>query len=215
MSKKPIRTRWALRLCFLIGAFWAICIIVLVATLYQNQTNSFVMRPTGESWLVVDIEGMQLGFMFSQLRDEEEIRRSIKSQTPAFNSESKKLLELALDSKINPIEETLTDYISSVSRGNNYIPAYRLWFLKIAKPTSTIPYRSVRTQIELLHTVFIVYWLLLLAPAAGLIFISYWPRIIRHRRRVRGLCISCGYNLTGCLNGVCSECGTAIEQRDV
>ncbi len=32
----------------------------------------------------------------------------------------------------------------------------------------------------------------------------------RHRRRRRGLCIKCGYNLTGNTTGVCPECGTAF-----
>lgn len=31
----------------------------------------------------------------------------------------------------------------------------------------------------------------------------------RHRRRRRGLCIRCGYNLEGNVSGVCSECGEA------
>ncbi len=34
----------------------------------------------------------------------------------------------------------------------------------------------------------------------------------RHRRRRKGLCVACGYNLTGNVSGVCSECGTKIEQ---
>ena len=29
----------------------------------------------------------------------------------------------------------------------------------------------------------------------------------RHRRRKKGLCIHCGYNLTGNVSGVCPECG--------
>jgi len=30
----------------------------------------------------------------------------------------------------------------------------------------------------------------------------------RYRRRRKGLCIHCGYNLTGNTTGICSECGT-------
>ena len=33
----------------------------------------------------------------------------------------------------------------------------------------------------------------------------------RWRRRKRGECVNCGYNLTGNVTGVCSECGTEIE----
>lgn len=32
----------------------------------------------------------------------------------------------------------------------------------------------------------------------------------RNRRRRKGLCINCGYNLTGNLTGVCPECGRQI-----
>ena len=32
----------------------------------------------------------------------------------------------------------------------------------------------------------------------------------RHRRRKRGLCLTCGYNLTGNVSGVCPECGEKI-----
>ena len=35
---------------------------------------------------------------------------------------------------------------------------------------------------------------------------------LRHRRRVRGLCVECGYDLTGNVSGKCPECGTEIEQ---
>ncbi len=32
----------------------------------------------------------------------------------------------------------------------------------------------------------------------------------RHRRRKKGLCLTCGYNLTGNVSGVCPECGERI-----
>ncbi len=36
-------------------------------------------------------------------------------------------------------------------------------------------------------------------------------RVIRKRfRKSRGLCIPCGYNLTGNTSGICPECGTAV-----
>lgn len=34
----------------------------------------------------------------------------------------------------------------------------------------------------------------------------------RRRRRAKGLCIRCGYDLTGNVAGVCSECGTEIQK---
>ena len=37
-------------------------------------------------------------------------------------------------------------------------------------------------------------------------------RLIDHFREAEGLCLSCGYNLTGNLSGVCPECGEKIKQ---
>ena len=34
----------------------------------------------------------------------------------------------------------------------------------------------------------------------------------RFRRRRAGLCVECGYNLTGNVSSVCPECGTEIER---
>jgi hypothetical protein len=38
------------------------------------------------------------------------------------------------------------------------------------------------------------------------------PRLRRWRRRRKGLCVKCGYDLTGNESGVCSECGTEVSQ---
>lgn len=35
----------------------------------------------------------------------------------------------------------------------------------------------------------------------------------RWRRRRKGLCVKCGYDLTGNVSGVCPECGTKVEDR--
>lgn len=34
----------------------------------------------------------------------------------------------------------------------------------------------------------------------------------RWRRYRKGLCVNCGYNLTGNVSGICPECGTKVEQ---
>ena len=52
----------------------------------------------------------------------------------------------------------------------------------------------------------------------GMIMLAAYPTLVyirgpaRHRRRRRkGLCLKCGYNLTGNISGVCPECGTAVQ----
>ncbi len=39
--------------------------------------------------------------------------------------------------------------------------------------------------------------------------VFYRGPLRRHRRRKRGLCLACGYNLTGNTSGTCPECGRA------
>ncbi len=39
------------------------------------------------------------------------------------------------------------------------------------------------------------------------------PARRRRRRREQGLCLDCGYDLTGNVTGVCSECGVMVEER--
>ena len=38
------------------------------------------------------------------------------------------------------------------------------------------------------------------------------PAVVKRRRRKAGLCVTCEYDLTGNVSGVCPECGTKIEQ---
>ncbi len=42
--------------------------------------------------------------------------------------------------------------------------------------------------------------------------IRFRARRRRHRRREQGLCVDCGYDLTGNESGKCSECGVRIEE---
>ena len=45
-----------------------------------------------------------------------------------------------------------------------------------------------------------------------------WTRLLLpdyrlYRRRKRGLCVKCGYDLTGNESGVCPECGSSIKPQ--
>ena len=55
---------------------------------------------------------------------------------------------------------------------------------------------------------------------AALVAFSIYPLIAfirgpyrRYHRRKKGLCLKCGYDLTGNESGVCPECGTKVEKE--
>jgi hypothetical protein len=56
----------------------------------------------------------------------------------------------------------------------------------------------------------------MLAPmiALGPFAVGIWvgSRRVVNRRRRNKLCLTCGYDLTGNVSGVCPECGTAVEE---
>ncbi|UCE58113.1 MAG: hypothetical protein JSU63_11770 [Phycisphaerales bacterium] len=54
-------------------------------------------------------------------------------------------------------------------------------------------------------------WAVVLALAVHPTIAFIRGPLLRRRRRRKGLCIVCGYDLTGNVSGVCSECGTEIE----
>ena len=54
-------------------------------------------------------------------------------------------------------------------------------------------------------------WLTLTLLVLYPIFASICSPLRRHRRRKRGLCLTCGYNLAGNTSGVCPECGVLID----
>jgi hypothetical protein len=49
--------------------------------------------------------------------------------------------------------------------------------------------------------------LLLLGVAVAAIYWLHRPVEIVRERRAKGLCVGCGYDLTGNVSGVCPECG--------
>ena len=53
------------------------------------------------------------------------------------------------------------------------------------------------------------FMLLLLYPAVA--FAGDRKRYLKHLRRISGLCIQCGYDLTGNISGICPECGCTTK----
>jgi len=57
-------------------------------------------------------------------------------------------------------------------------------------------------------------WQIAAALAAYPIFVMARRDETRRRRRSRGQCVACGYDLTGNLSGVCPECGTEAKRLE-
>ena len=49
----------------------------------------------------------------------------------------------------------------------------------------------------------------LVAAGLCLLYLVERPALGREERRRRGLCVRCGYDLTGNVSGTCPECGTS------
>lgn len=56
--------------------------------------------------------------------------------------------------------------------------------------------------------VVIPFWLLLVLLTLLSLALSFWKK---HKRRKRGLCVKCGYDLRGNNTGACPECGKAVS----
>ena len=72
----------------------------------------------------------------------------------------------------------------------------------------------LRFSRELDSSGFVRYFIPLWMP---FILFATYPTIVfirgplrRYRRRRKGLCVKCGYNLTGNTTGICSECGATM-----
>lgn len=55
------------------------------------------------------------------------------------------------------------------------------------------------------------FWSAMLSSGIWPLIALYRGPLCRHRRREKGLCITCGYNLTGNVSGNCSECGQKLN----
>ena len=94
------------------------------------------------------------------------------------------------------------------------------WFIYVRRPIETdgfslFLYPAYGSFLGKWHGSFVAFlnvWLLTVVTAlswAAYPFVSV--RLIRRRRRKRGLCVKCGYDLTGNESGVCAECGTEVK----
>ncbi len=80
------------------------------------------------------------------------------------------------------------------------LPCFTPAAIRSGTPKHTIIMKFYRAPVWLLPLPFAIY--------PTIVFVRGPYR--RYRRRKKGLCITCGYDLTGNESGVCPECGTKI-----
>ena len=54
-------------------------------------------------------------------------------------------------------------------------------------------------------------FVLVVVATLAMLWVLYGPyeaHLLRRERKAKGLCVACGYDLTGNVSGVCPECGT-------
>ena len=94
--------------------------------------------------------------------------------------------------------------------GDGLWPGYTLFGFGVLAGES---YWNGHQRLAVWHkAVALPWWFLLLLPAAApaeQLRRWLWSNRRSERRRRGGLCLMCGYNLTGNVSGVCPECGTA------
>jgi len=73
-----------------------------------------------------------------------------------------------------------------------------------------VPFIYVRLCNGRLDTVSMPLWIPLVLFAAYPTIAFVRGPVRRWRRRGKGLCVTCGYDLTGNVSGICPECGTKV-----
>jgi len=103
-----------------------------------------------------------------------------------------------------PARTVTMKYVSGIARGGGSV---------YGETDIGLPGPPLRTFTTTVTTVVFPIWVILLLLWVYPAFMFARGPLRRHRRRRRGLCAQCGYNLTGNTSGICPECGTPIPKE--
>jgi hypothetical protein len=110
---------------------------------------------------------------------------------------------------------TIDDYLARVNRGEESIATSKDRETLVRMQRARKDSQSILTSIGPIPKapqwrIVAPIWSLMLAVVSVwlLLWLASWS--VRRRRRVRGLCAACGYDLTANVSGVCPECGRNV-----
>jgi hypothetical protein len=88
--------------------------------------------------------------------------------------------------------------------------ALRCW--QDGDPVGPPPGKAVRRCTHLECWAHAPFWMWSAGFASPPVLLGGYPLFRQWRRRKRGLCVKCAYDLTGNVSGVCPECGTEVKK---
>ncbi len=196
-------------------------ILLILASVGVLVTSFFGVEPNGSfhvknGWVVIDISRGRVRASYSFLKTLTDAEIIAQMRPPKHNGElfppplTKEIRIRHLDtlrfSGIEPLEEQIRQ--ESLRTRGWY--GKKLFHYHNGGRSHVVPYLRYRNQIWYNYAG-LVFPLWLVIPLIGIVPILAFRQPLRHRwRRRKGLCLNCGYKLTGNLSGVCPECGTAI-----
>ena len=111
-----------------------------------------------------------------------------------------------------PLDALFVDDCSLFGAGYGYLHLGFASFRPVPQP-KTPPAPGMVYVCSAHYAVSLPFWLLIPACLTPVIAVIRGP-LRRYRRRKRGWCVRCGYDLTGNESGVCPECSTPVPKRE-
>ncbi len=151
----------------------------------------------------------------SSYSDRTELLRAAKSEQEYIDQLYRSLDLIRKGAVTEESGDTVKDYQARSSERDSLL---MLYFLKPVERSWAIwdsgTFRGTRKVSYRLSFLCCPIWIpLIVLPVYPALVIIRGP-YRRHRRHKKGLCLKCGYNLTGNVSGVCPECGRPIRMAE-
>lgn len=188
---------------FIMGVLFLLAVVTGLVGLWSYTGPPVIMyHREGSFFERIDSSGWRLGFRFGEFRDIE-WRTNALSGYASYHLQWKGRAGQTIPNAVKnfgPLE-----FGCDSGRQPVYECAFEVPSLSVAEQT--------RSRLPTIHV-----WVTTPAWVPCPVFAAYpvWAFVHgplrRRRRRAKGLCVRCGYDLTGNVTGVCPECGTAVPE---